>query len=193
MMSTAGKVLVGVVILALVGWIVLFSLVYELNTNWGQELDRLASQIEKLEKDNEAQTAALETALADLSREQLQRDTDVEVLRGLLSDAEKLAAQNQEAAERVRLQLSGLESALREASDRVQHRVEQKEQTQQELAEAEATVKTLQDQVKTQLETLSGLRQSFLETMEENRTLLERLRTSSGGRSAMRMEESLRR
>lgn len=186
-MSTAGKVLVGVVMLALIAWIVLFSLVYELNTNWGKELDRLTAQVQKLDQDAKDQAIALENTLAELSREQIQRDTDVEVLRGLLSDAEKIATQNQEATERVRLQVAGLETAQRDAVERVQHRVEQKAQTQKELATAEATVKTLQGQVQGQLQELSTLRDNFLQTMEENRTMIERMR-QAGGRSALRVE-----
>jgi DNA anti-recombination protein RmuC len=184
-MSTAGKVLVGVVILALVGWIVLFSLVYELNTNWGREIDRLTAQVQKLDQEATAQATALENALADLSREQVRRDTDVEVLRGLLSDAEKLAALNQEATERVKLQVAGLEQARREAADRIQHRAEEKARTQKELADAEATVKTLQGRVQAQLDELANLRQTFVQTMEENRKLVERMR-GAGGRSALR-------
>jgi chromosome segregation ATPase len=184
-MSTAGKVLVGVVILALLAWIFLFSMVHQLNVNWGNELVNLTNRVQKLDQDSRNQAVALETALADLSREQIRRDTDVEVLRGLLSDAEKLAAQNQEATERVKLSIAGLEQAQREAAERIRHRAEQKAQTQKELADAEATVKTLQGRVQQQLDQLAGLRQDFLRTMEENRKLVEQMRGTTG-RSALR-------
>lgn len=190
-MSTAGKVLVGVVVLALIGWIVLFSLVYELNTNWGKEMDRLTAQIQKLEQDTKAQAVTLENTLAELSQEQIQRDTDVEVLRGLLSHAEKLATQNLEATERVRLQVAGLEAAHRDAAEQVKNRIAEKAQTQKDLATAEETVKTLQGEVQGQLDQLSTLRENFLQTMDENQKLIDRMRQPLG-RSAQRSSPVVR-
>lgn len=190
-MSTAGKVLVGVVVLALIGWIVLFSLVYELNTNWGKEMDRLTAQVQKLEQDTKAQAITLENTLAELSHEQVQRDTDVEVLRGLLSHAEKLATQNLEATERVRFQVAGLEAAQKDAAEQVKNRVAEKAKTQADLATAEEAVKTLQGQVQGQLDQLSTLRDSFLQTMEENRKMIDQMRQPVG-RSAQRVEPVVR-
>ncbi len=50
-MSTAGKVLSVVVILALVGWTFLFAQIAQLNANWGQKIDQLTEQVKTLETD----------------------------------------------------------------------------------------------------------------------------------------------
>jgi type VII secretion effector (TIGR04197 family) len=179
-MSIAGKVLVFVIIVALVAWIWLFAKVYALNTGWGEAVQRLEKQVEDLGQQIATRQAELDTVLAAVAREKLQRDDERVVLEARLSEVEALEANRREEAERVRLQLALLEEATRDAQTTVAGRTKEREDTEQAKAQAEALVKNLQTEVEARMEELASLREEFLRTTEENRQLLRRLRSRNG-------------
>lgn len=179
-MSTAGKVLVVLVMLAVVPWIWLYAKVYELNSSWGEEIQRLSKQVDDLGGQVAKKQAELDDALLAVSREKSQRDDELTVLTTRVSEIEVLETGSREAAERARLQIALLEAAAKDATATVAGRVKELNDTQKAKDEAEALVKSLQNSVQQRMDNLATLRQEFLRLVEENRQMLERLRGRKG-------------
>ena len=114
-MSTAGKVLTVVVILALAGWIFLFAQIAQLNANWGQKIDQLTEQVKTLETDVAQTRQTLDTRIAEITLSQDQRDRAMTVLKSRLAHVEKLQALNQEALVRAGLQIELLKTGNTQA------------------------------------------------------------------------------
>jgi chromosome segregation ATPase len=183
-MSTAGKVLVVLVVLAVIPAIWLYAKVYDLNSNWGQEIQRLGKQVDELDQQLDAKQAELDAKLAAISREKSQRDDDLTALRARISEVEVLEAKSREDADRVRLQIALLEESAKDAQATVTGREKEVADTQKAKDDAEALVKTLQGAVQSRMDELASLRQEFLRIVEENRQMLQQLRSGNGSPEA---------
>ena len=95
-MSTAGKVLVVLVLLTSLVWIVLASGVAQLNTNGNTRLHELTEQIEKLQTDFKQTQDEIASLRDQTSSIQEDVDREVTVLRAHQSDVEKARSQIQE-------------------------------------------------------------------------------------------------
>src|SRR5690242_5180696 len=89
-MSTAGKVLIILVALALMAWIGLLSMVAQRNANWGQKIKAQQEQIETLQKSQVDIRAQLAKVKSDIAREQEAHDKAVTVLQAEKADRELL-------------------------------------------------------------------------------------------------------
>jgi chromosome segregation ATPase len=181
-MSTAGKVLVVLVALILLPWIWLYAKVYELNSGYGQQVQRLTTQIEDLEKQIALGSQELDTRIAEAHREQAAYDNDLAVLRTRIADVEKRESTSREALERIKLQIATLEESTKDAQLTVATRLQEKADTMKAVADTEQLVKSLEAAVQSRLDQLDNLRNTFLTTMEENRKMLNRLDSASTGR-----------
>jgi chromosome segregation ATPase len=160
-MSTAGKVLVVLVLLTSLVWIVLASGVAQLNTNGNTRLHDLAVQIEKLQNDFK-QTQDETVSLRDqTSSIQENVDREVTVLRARQSDLEKDRSQNQERLSRVQYQLATVKETIEKAKTALQHRIEEQASEQQALAQAKSEVEDLKAKNGELLSELSTLRKNF--------------------------------
>src|SRR4051794_848243 len=115
-MSTAGKVLVVLVLLLLPVWIILVSTVATLNMEWTQALAKQKQQIATLESD----VAKNQRAIADLqdkiTLEQLATEEQQTVLRAKLADVERAKAEAIELLTGVKVQLATLNEAVAKAN-----------------------------------------------------------------------------
>lgn len=146
-MSTAGKVLTVIVTLAIIGWIVLVAKVADLNRNWGQEIDRLAGEIQKLDEGIVKSRDGLNKTLAAIRLQQDEKDRELSVLRIQLSKLGKFEAQVQQAVTDVQLQIQLVQEATKDAQAGAQKRLAEREQTKQDLAASQGEVQKLQESV----------------------------------------------
>jgi chromosome segregation ATPase len=174
-MSTAGKVLIVLILLVLPIWIIMFSAVAELNKNGTQAVQALKERIVKLEEDiarNEHEIVALKD---EIGLEQTAMGTQIAFLRSRQADAEKARSEMTEMQKRVKYQLAGLEAALKNAQTTREFRDAEKKTVTKQIADAEDEVKKLQEEHADLTAQLERLRSEFKETLESNRELADRL------------------
>lgn len=179
-MSTAGKVLVVLVLLLVVPWILMFSKVYDLNTNWGRRVQQLEQQYQQLSEQVAAREADLDRARHAVNLEQLSRDNAMTALRARIAAIEVRLTEQREAQERARLQNETLQTARTHAEATVAGRTQEKADTQKALDEAQALVETLRGEVQTRMDQLASMRDDFQRIVEENRQLMARQGSRSG-------------
>lgn len=174
-MSTAGKVLVVIVLIMVPIWMVLFSGVTELNKSGTQAVEKLRDQVVKLEEDV-ARTEREVKALKDqIDLEQTTRGHETAVLRARQSDAEKARAELIEMQTRVKNQVADIEAALKNAQASREMREAEKKAEIKAKADAETDVKRLMAEHAELTDQLEKLRADFKETLESNRELAARL------------------
>ena len=173
-MSTTGKVFVVLVAIAIIPWIILFSMISQLNTNWGQHVAKLEASIQQ-EKDEAVKASeSLAEMRVKINASQVRRDQELSSLRGLISQAEKRLTVAEERQERLRIDLETYMSVKAKADALIETRMKEKQETEKTLADTQAAVAALQADVVTKLAEVANLRQKFLNTMEQNRSELER-------------------
>jgi chromosome segregation ATPase len=160
-MSTAGKVLIVLVLLTSLVWLVLASGVAQLNTNGNTRLHELTEQIEKLQTDFK-QTQDEIVAVRDQSSSiQENVDRQITVLRARQSDLEKARSKIIEYMTRVQYQLATVKDTIEKAKATLQHRIDEHASEQQALAQAKSEVEDLKAKNGELLSQLTTLRKNF--------------------------------
>ncbi len=180
-MSTVGKVLVVLVALAVIPAIFLYSMVSQLNSNWGKEIQRLDNEIARVHKETAETRLELNKTRAKIERSQTDRNNELQVLRTALSDVEKRQTLNFEQLERLSLQIATLQASLKDAQLSVTRRTQEKQKTEEDLAATRAANQTLRADVDAKFQELSNLRSTFKKISDENRALLQRLGQAGSG------------
>jgi chromosome segregation ATPase len=171
-MSTAGKVLVVLVMLASLVWIILSAGVAQLNTNGNTRLHALTEQVGKLQEEFK-QTQDEVVSLRDQSSSvQESIDNEFAVLRSRQSDVEKARSQIQEVLSRVQYQLAILQETIDKAKTALQNRNVEQQAEEQALAQSRTDVKELMDGSSQLMNRLSALRKEFESTYHANIELL---------------------
>src|SRR5262245_51192758 len=111
-MSTAGKVLVVLVALAIIPYLFLYSLVYQLNTNWGKEIQKLDKDIATAGEQADEAIAQMQKIRLEATQSQEQRLRDMVNLRNEVSKLEKHQTQTVEQQERIRLLLQTTKTSI---------------------------------------------------------------------------------
>jgi septal ring factor EnvC (AmiA/AmiB activator) len=174
-MSTAGKVLVVMVTLALLVWLGLLSMVAQRNANWGQKIKAQEEEIAKLQKEQVETREQLAKIKNDIARAQEAHDQTVAVLRSEKADREKNLSDTTEELERMKNRVKGQLITLETTDSHLKHRGESKTQTIADLEAAKAEVEKLKGENSTLMAQLAQLRSEFLAMMDENRKLVDRL------------------
>jgi chromosome segregation ATPase len=178
-MSTAGKVLIVLILLVLPVWIIMFSAVAELNKNGTQAVQDLKNKVAKLEEDVAKNERDIVTLKDETTLEQESMGEQLAVLRSRQADAEKARSELTEMQKRVQYQLAGVEAALKNAQVTRDLRDAEKKTVTKEIADAEAGVKKLQEEHAELTAQLDRLRAEFKETLETNRELAAKLARAS--------------
>jgi chromosome segregation ATPase len=178
-MSTAGKVLTVIVILAIIGWIFLFSKVADLNKNWGERIAKLTKDVEKLEADLPVAVAGLDKQLAELTAEQVHINDTMTVFRARVSDLEKLDSESREALDRIKFQLASSQASVKSAQTSLDFRKNEYAQTDKDLAAERAKVETLKTSVAALMGELAQMRDQFKSLLAENKQMLEKIERKS--------------
>src|SRR5271166_1210325 len=174
-MSTAGKVLVVLSMLASIAWPILGAGVTQLNRNGNKALIDLAGRVTKLEDD--LKTTQDETAKVKdetvLVQEQMVRDLAVTGSRQ--TNMERVKSNIREILSQVQYQLATLQEAVKNAEQTAQQRAAEKVAEQKTLDAAKAEVETLKVQNSELMNRLTSLRNELKTTMKASLDMLDML------------------
>jgi len=174
-MSTAGKVLTGLVLLMLPIWIVLVSAVTQLNASWREVLRAEVEKVAKLEQsvlDNQKEIQRLKDRILIV---QVSGEEQATVLREKLADVERIKAEAINIQTAVKNQIESLTAAGASAAVARDRRKEEKEQEIQATAAAEKAVNELKAENAELMTQLTQLRQEFRSLLESNKALVQRM------------------
>jgi chromosome segregation ATPase len=173
-MSTAGKVLVVLVMLTVVVWMILAGGVAQLNRNGNEALTKLATELEKVEAD-------LQTAKHDilnyrdqtaLTQEKI--DRDIAVLRSRQADLEDARSQISESLSRLRYQLATVDETIKTAQTSLQNRNKEYQDEEKAIDDLRTEVQGLKTDNTQLMARLHSLREKFRDTYHSNLGMLNK-------------------
>jgi len=171
-MSTAGKVLVVLVMLASIAWTVLTAGVAQINRNANRALQELQQQIDKLRDDLRTTQRQIVQLKDETVVVQERMDADLAVTFARQVDVERVNSSVREILSRVEYQLSKLQEEIDAAERAKAAREEEKAAEQKALAESLAEVERLNTETNEMMNRLFGLRNEFKTTLKANIDLL---------------------
>lgn len=175
-MSTAGKVLIVMVLLTSLVWMVLASGVARLNSNGNARLHELTEQIAKLQTDFTQTQDEIASLRDQTSTIQEDVDREVTVLRANQSDVEKARSQIAEMLTRVQYELATVKETVERAKTTLTHRIQEQESEEQALTRAKSEVEELKTKNGELLSELSTLRKNFESVYHSNVEFLGKTR-----------------
>jgi chromosome segregation ATPase len=177
-MSTAGKILVVLVLLLAPVWLVLVSGVAELNRSGGEQVAKLKAQVAKLEQEIAATQRGIAEVKGQIALEQAAMAEGLVRIRAQEADLRRARSETLEIASRVKYQLESMQEAARRAEATRDLRTVEKKQETDLKARAEAEVERLKQEHASLVDQLEKLRNQFKSTVDENRKLVDRLKTA---------------
>src|SRR5690349_13507045 len=123
-MSTAGKVLTALILLASLVWIVLMAGVDQLNRNANDALINLTKKVEELDDDVKAAQAEVVKIKDQTTIVQEQMDHDIAVVRARQTDVERVNTNIREILSRVQIQVATLEKTVKDAERTAKERTD---------------------------------------------------------------------
>ena len=167
-MSTAGKVLSVLILLATIAWIVLGAGVAQLNRNGNAALAKLQAELDKAEQGLRQAEVALVKLKDDTSQFQENVDTQLAVMRAKTTAVEAANSRFKGILANMQEQLATVEKTVAGAQHDLQIRQAEKEQETKLLADARAEVVRLIGVDEELTGRLASLRQEFKDKYEEN-------------------------
>lgn len=174
-MSTAGKVLSILVTLAIVGLLVLFSMITSLNQSWGEKIQGLEKNVASLEDDLKTTLDEINRLKIDATASQRERER---VFANLASQLSKLAnadSTTKETLSRFTIQLTSVQQQVETAQRLQDGRQAELDQARRDTDEATAEVAKLKSENDALHGELTQLQRDFTSTLGENKRLIERL------------------
>ena len=167
-MSTAGKVLVALILLASLAWIALASGVDQLNRNGNQALAKAAADLAKVKEDL-AQSQADMTRLKDQTTVvQEAGDQRLAVLSSRKLDVDRSSTSLKDFLNKLQHQLETLEATINEAEQSRQQRLTERDNEIKAKADAEAEVESLMAKNTELTNRLNALRKEFKDVFSSN-------------------------
>jgi chromosome segregation ATPase len=175
-MSTAGKVLVVLVLLVAPVWIVMVSTVAQLNKNAGAALAGLEKTVANLETEVATMTKNVVSLKDQISLEQEAMNQQLAASRARQAGLQKLRSEWSEISSREANQVAAMQEAAKRAEATRDLRAAERVQEAAAKQAAEAEVEKLQQEHAQLTEQLDKLRGEFKATVDENRKLMARLK-----------------
>jgi chromosome segregation ATPase len=169
-MSTAGKVLCVLIMLASLAWLVLMSGVDQLNRNANQALNALTEKVAKLEEDVKNSQDEIGQVKNQTSLIQEQVDRELTVIGARQNDVQRLASNVAEILSRVRYELTTVQQTVQEAE-------QDKKQRTDELAAERLALEAARNEVKA----LQAVDAQYRERLQQLRTEFKNVFNSSLG------------
>jgi hypothetical protein len=167
-MSTAGKVLVVLILLASLAWIILAAGVDQLSRNGNAALAKAAANLAKAEEDL-AQSRSDMVRLKDQTTVlQEAGDQRLAVLLSRQNDAERASSTIKDVLSSLQYQLETVQATIKEGEQSRNQRLAEKEQEIKDLADARAEVEGLIARDAELTTRLEALRKEFKDTFEKN-------------------------
>ena len=160
-MSTAGKVLIVLVMLMTFVWIVLSAGVSRLNTNANTRLHELTEKVEKLQGDLKQTQDDVASLLSQTQQVQEKIDREFEVLSAEQSDLQRARSQISDSLAGMKYQLEIVQDTVKSAQMALDHRNTEQQEETKELAHDRALVQELMAESSKMRDRLASLRKDF--------------------------------
>jgi chromosome segregation ATPase len=171
-MSTAGKVLVVLIMLTAVACLILAGGVAQLNFNANQKLEQLAVELEKTQ-------AAIESTKRDIASYRDQTtiaqekiDREIAALNSQQTDLERTRTQISDTLLRLQYDLKTVNSTIADAKDNLQYRITKFDSEQKALADLRRDVQSLRSNNTQLVARLQSLRDQFQTTHRNNSDMI---------------------
>jgi peptidoglycan hydrolase CwlO-like protein len=160
-MSTAGKVLIVLVMLMTFVWVVLSAGVARVNTNANTRLHELTQEVEKLEGKAKDAQDEISSLLTQTSQTQEKIDREYILLRAKQSDLERARSQISETLSAVKYDLEIVEGTVKGAQTDLEHRTTEHQEETKRLEKERADAQELMASCSKQRDLLASLRKEF--------------------------------
>jgi predicted nucleic acid-binding Zn-ribbon protein len=167
-MSTAGKVLIVIVMLLTIVWVLLSAGVSRINTNHNTKVFELTKKVEELQEQVKETQEQLESLLIQTPLAQEKVDRERAVLRAKQTDLERARSQVADDLASVKYELEIVEGTAKGAQTELEHRNTEHEEETKSLEKQQVDVKELMAQCSKQREELDSLRKEFLSKYHSN-------------------------
>jgi chromosome segregation ATPase len=171
-MSTAGKVLVVLIMLASLIWMILTAGVTQLNRNGNQAVIDLTNKVVKLQEDVKTTQDEIVNVKNQTTLLQEQMDRELGVIEARQSDIQRVSSNVREILYRVQYELATVQQTVQEAEEDRTHRAEEKAAEVKALAAAREEVVALKAKDRELTEHLGTLRNQFTSARNANLDLL---------------------
>jgi chromosome segregation ATPase len=172
-MSTAGKVLVVLVMLAAMAWLVLIGGVARLNRNGNEALQKLADELEKIQTGLQESQQEIRALHDQTTVAQEQLDRDLHALAARQADLEAARSQIVETLTRVQYQLAIVEDTIKGARTSLEHRIAEHQAEEKAVADLRSEVRDHKTETGQLMARLQTLRDQFQTTYHTNLELLK--------------------
>lgn len=169
-MSTAGKVLVVLIMLSSLLWIILTAGVTQLNRNGNQAQVVLAQRAAKLEEDVQSTREEIARVKDQTTVLGEKTDRDLTVINDRLIDAQHMSSSIREILSRVKYELESVQQTVQNSQKDRTERASEKATEEKELAKAKDQVAALKETDRTLTDRLQDLRAKFRKAYEFNVT-----------------------
>ncbi len=171
-MSTAGKVLVVLILLSAIVWMILTAGVDQINRNGNQALITLNERVAKLQADVQNVQAELVRAKDQVHVYQEQMDRELAVINDRQNDVQRLASTVNDSLAHVKYELESVNQTLENAKHDKTEREAEVDADKKALAAAHTEFKALQASDEQLRERLASLRKEFKSAISESQKVL---------------------
>jgi chromosome segregation ATPase len=174
LMSTAGKVLVVSIMVAILAWLILAGGVARLNRNGNEALKKLTDEVAKAQADLQ-DTRQQIASLRDESRStHAQIDRDLTALRANMAVLEENRSEIVETLTRLQNQLDTVDATKKSADATLEHRIAEHKAEEKAMETLRSDVRTLKTENDQLMARLQSLRDQFQDNYHKNRQLLDK-------------------
>jgi chromosome segregation ATPase len=175
-MSTAGKVLVVLIMLTAIGCLILAGGVAQLNANANQRLQQLAAELEKTQAAVEATRQDIKSYRDQTTIAQEKIDREITALRSQQTDLERSRSQISDTLSRLQYDLSTVNTTIAAARESLRNRITEFDNEQTAMAELRRHVQSLKANNSELMGRLRSLRDQFQGTQRKNLEMLGKSR-----------------
>ncbi len=175
-MSTAGKVLVALVMLTTLVWLILAAGVAQLNYNGNKAIHDLNEQLAKTQADLDQTRRDIVHFRDETSSIQEKVDRDVAALEARLAGVQMARSQVKENLDSAQYELATVQDTIKASQTALEHRTAEREAEVKALADTKAEVQALMADTTQLASQLKGLREKFQATYRSDVELLGKTR-----------------
>lgn len=160
-MSTAGKVLISLILLTTITWIVAIAGVDQLNRNGNELLAKLNERLTTVTEQLKQVQHDVDATKDQITLQQESTDREITRLRARQADVERARSQTAEILSRAQIELATLQTVVKNAQLDRDRRLAEKEAEDKAFATAKAELTSLQESNAQMLSRIADLREKF--------------------------------
>ena len=175
-MSTLGKVLVILIVLAVMGWMFLASLVAQYNVNWGKRLQDVSKEVEELKKPLPILRIEIAKNTYLANSEQLALERARRNYRASLAMGQKTESETKETLSRFTDRVAATKLEAQYAQRRADKRLAERTEFENQIVQEKAVVADLIADNTAKKTKLADLEKAFIATVSECKDFIEQLK-----------------